>query len=97
MVETRIYVQYDFTFRVSKISSYLQINVNWLYNISGYLSTEDSAIPGNYGLKDQSMALKWVREHIAAFGGDPTNVTLGGDSAGGVDSSLHLFSPLSKG
>ncbi|KAK7590851.1 hypothetical protein V9T40_002464 [Parthenolecanium corni] len=81
------------------LMDYQIILVTFAYRLglAGYLSTEDSAIPGNYGLKDQSMALKWVREHIAAFGGDPTNVTLGGDSAGGVDSSLHLFSPLSKG
>lgn len=55
------------------------------------------AIPGNYGLKDQVLALRWIQDHISAFGGDPTNVTLSGGSSGAADASLHLVSPLSKG
>ena len=52
------------------------------YIISGFLSTGDDESPGNYGLKDQSMALTWVQENIKYFGGNPNRITLAGHSAG---------------
>lgn len=54
-------------------------------------------VSGNYGLLDQLLALRWVHENIAKFGGDPGNVTIFGESAGSLDINVLAASPLSKG
>lgn len=54
-------------------------------------------MPGNFGLKDQNLALRWVQRNIRFFGGDPQQVTLFGQSAGGVAAHMHLLSPRSQG
>uniref|UniRef100_A0A0A9XP41 Carboxylic ester hydrolase n=1 Tax=Lygus hesperus TaxID=30085 RepID=A0A0A9XP41_LYGHE len=54
----------------------------------------DKVMPGNFGLKDQAMALRWVKENIAAFGGNPNSVTVFGGSAGGASTHFLLKSPL---
>lgn len=65
----------------------------------GDLSAEDANHPvsGNYGIEDQAAALRWVRDNIAAFGGDPDKVTIFGQSAGGVSVCAQLSSPASAG
>lgn len=81
-------------------NSYKKISTIFLKSCSspsGFLSTGDSVVPGNNGLKDQVMALRWVQQNIAHFGGDPGNVTVGGVSAGGASVHLQVLSPMSKG
>ncbi|XP_043528092.1 venom carboxylesterase-6-like [Frieseomelitta varia] len=73
------------------------VTINYRLGMLGFLSTEDEIIPGNMGLKDQSMALRWVSENIEWFGGDPKKVTLVGLSAGGVSVHYHYLSPMSAG
>ena len=59
-----------------------------------YFDTEDA--PGNAGMFDQLMAMQWVKNNIAKFGGNPNNITLMEESAGACSVSLHLLSPLSR-
>ncbi|XP_063924412.1 venom carboxylesterase-6-like isoform X2 [Zophobas morio] len=73
------------------------VTFNYRIGILGFLSTEDDAIPGNNGFKDQVLALKWVQENIYSFGGNPGSVTLTGASAGGASVHLHYLSPMSVG
>lgn len=67
-----------------------------VYFFSGFISTGDSLAPGNLGLKDQVVALRWVQRNIAAFGGDRNAVTISGYSVGGLSTMLHMVSPMSK-
>lgn len=63
----------------------------------GFLSTEDSVLPGNLGLKDQRLALLWVQDNIRDLGGNPGQVTLFGESAGAGAVHFHVLSPMSSG
>lgn len=62
----------------------------------GFLFFDTADVPGNAGLFDQLMGLQWVHDNIHAFGGNPNNITLFGESAGAVSVALHLLSPLSR-
>ena len=58
---------------------------------------EEAGFTGNYGLFDQLTAIKWVKDNIAAFGGDPENITIMGQSAGAMSVQQHCLSPLADG
>jgi para-nitrobenzyl esterase len=79
------------------------VTINYRLGPFGFLanrnldSTDPRHLSGNYGLLDQQAALRWVKDNIAAFGGDPHNVTVAGESAGGISIGLHLVSPAASG
>ncbi|XP_048578765.1 cholinesterase 1 [Nematostella vectensis] len=73
------------------------VTVQYRLGIFGFLTTGDAEAPGNAGLLDQVEALQWTKRNIFNFGGEPNNITIMGESAGGASVGLHLMSPLSKG
>jgi para-nitrobenzyl esterase len=79
------------------------LTVNYRLNVFGFLAhpelSEESpyGASGNYGYMDQTAALRWVQQNIAAFGGDPDRVTIAGESAGSISVCAQMVSPLAKG
>ena len=79
------------------------VTMNYRLGIFGFFATHELAAEdphhaaGNYGLMDELAAMQWVRRNIKAFGGDPDNVTIFGESAGSFAVSAQMASPLAKG
>ena len=79
------------------------VTINYRLGVFGFFSLPELTAgsphhaSGNYGLLDQVAALEWVKRNIAAFGGDPTHITVGGESAGSMSVSALMASPLSRG
>ena len=74
------------------------VALQYRLGLLGFLSVENSTeLTGNFGLKDQQEAMRWVQQNIAAFGGDPSKVTLFGESAGAISVHQHVLSPTSRG
>ncbi|XP_058123889.1 esterase B1-like [Anopheles ziemanni] len=72
------------------------VSLNYRLGPLGFLSLPSVGIAGNAGLKDQRMSFRWVQENIDRFGGDPNNVTIFGESAGGASVHLHYLSEPSR-
>ena len=79
------------------------VTINYRLGVLGFLAHPELSaesphgVSGNYGLLDQIAALRWVRDNVARFGGDPGNVTIFGQSAGATDIGVLMTSPLAKG
>ncbi|XP_062334831.1 carboxyl ester lipase, tandem duplicate 2 isoform X2 [Osmerus eperlanus] len=73
------------------------VTVAYRVGTLGFLSSGDASGPGNYGLWDQHAAISWVHRNIRNFGGDPDNITLFGESAGGASVSFQMLTPHNKG
>jgi para-nitrobenzyl esterase len=77
------------------------VTINYRLGLLGFMShpalDAEGHVFSNYGILDQQAALRWVRQNIGRFGGDQSNVTLGGQSAGSVDTESNVISPLAKG
>jgi acetylcholinesterase/cholinesterase len=84
----------------SNTSNIVLVTINYRLGALGFLNifvNNTNVLEGNYGFRDQQAALRWVQQNIKAFGGDPSRVTLFGQSAGAMSVTLHLLSPDSAG
>lgn len=72
------------------------VTINYRLGTLGFMSIPDANITGNYGLQDQQMAMLWIQKYISYFGGDSTQVTLMGWSAGAASVSYHMYIKSSK-
>ncbi|XP_075748021.1 acetylcholinesterase-like [Rhipicephalus microplus] len=79
------------------LSGVVYVTFNYRVGLHGFLSLELSELPGNVGFWDQNLALKWVRRNVAAFGGNPNEITVCGHSAGAISAAVQAVSPHSKG
>ncbi|XP_071826398.1 cholinesterase-like [Apostichopus japonicus] len=79
------------------MGEFVFVSINYRLGIYGFLTTGDEASVGNYGIYDQIEALKWIQTNIAAFGGNPDEVTIAGESAGAGSAGILGISPLATG
>jgi carboxylesterase type B len=87
---------------IKKNNSFILVSFNYRVNVMGFFSQstlldENGQIIANQGITDQRMAMKWVQDNIAQFGGDKNSVTIMGQSAGSYSVCIHMVSPLSSG
>ncbi|OQR73808.1 acetylcholinesterase-like [Tropilaelaps mercedesae] len=82
---------------MSSFGDVIVASMNYRLGRLGFLDAKSRSAPGNQGLLDQNLALNWIHDNIAAFGGDHGQVTLFGNDAGAASIGLHILSPLSAG
>ncbi len=95
---------YDATEVVRDSGNVIVVTLNYRVNVFGFLASTDlqksdkNGLTGNYGLRDQQLALKWVKENMDKFGGDESNITIYGESAGAASVAYHITgnAPLFK-
>ncbi|KAH7937272.1 hypothetical protein HPB49_009882 [Dermacentor silvarum] len=75
----------------------IMVSFNYRLNVFGFLSAGNEDVAGNWGLWDQNLVLRWIQRNINNFGGDPSEVTIMGHSAGGISAGFHAISPQSVG
>lgn len=68
------------------------VTINYRLNAFGFMSAQDPSLIGNYGMWDQRLAIEWVKDNIADYGGDPNKITLFGESAGAFCITYHMIS-----
>jgi Carboxylesterase type B len=79
------------------------VTINYRLGVLGFMAHPELSaespnhVSGNYGIMDQNMALHWIKDNIAAFGGNPDQISIGGQSAGGASVTYQVISPMSKG
>lgn len=80
---------------LAKKGDVVVVSFNYRLGVFGFMASPSfgSSRNGGYGLEDQRFAMRWVRENIAAFGGDPENITIAGESAGAGSVCMHLVAP----
>ena len=87
---------------VEDIGDVVVVTINYRLNIFGFLGSDElmarsNGSTGNYGIQDQRFAMQWVQANIAAFRGNPSNITIFGESAGAGSVSVHVMSPFTEG
>ncbi len=83
--------------KLAYLGNVIIVNINYRLAAFGFLPINHSDFDDNVGLWDQNLALQWVQDNIVHFGGDPRQVTIFGESAGGMSVTNHIVSPHSKG
>jgi len=81
--------------RLAKLTDSVIVSINYRLGVFGFMPhpSFESEHNGGYALEDQRLALRWVKQNIAAFGGDPENITLAGESAGAASVCMHIITP----
>ncbi|KAH9375642.1 hypothetical protein HPB48_021487 [Haemaphysalis longicornis] len=77
-------------------TGFVVVSMNYRLGVLGFMDARFPGAPGNMGLMDQNLALRWIQKNARFFGGDPAKVTLFGESAGAMSINCHLLSPMSE-